>query len=736
MRSSRFIVLLALAGACAAPAPTTGGKHPSAPPGVAGPSDDLAELPPDPREELLAEITTVLLTNKHLQRRPIDDALSKAAFPKYIEQLDGSKLLLLDSHVAALAKYADRMDDQLREKNLVLARKGAALVAERRKVASRIVSEITAQRFDFTVAEEIETDPKKLAHSRSEAELVDRWRRLLKLQALERIQQMEELAEGKSKPDPEAQDKEPDPAIEKLKAEIPPTFDGREAKARQEIATRYETRFARLSSMDSLEPAQLFLNAIAAVYDPHTQYLAPADKENFDIELSGRLEGIGAVLGEQDHYVVVRELVPGGASWKQGKLEPGDLILAVAQQGAAPIDVTDMPIDKVVKLIRGPKGTQVTLTVKKADGTIVTIAITRDVVHVEATYARGALLIPPAKSESVGYVYLPGFYGGVGSSRRSGERNATDDVRALLAGYEQKKLRSVIVDLRGNGGGLLEHARDISGLFVPRGPVVQTRDFTGKIAVLSDTDPSVAFSGNVVVLVDRFSASAAEILAAALQDYQRAVVVGTASTHGKGTVQAVVELDRLLEQPGSASLGMFKLTVEQYFRVTGGSVQWKGVTPDILLPDPSSLVESGERSLPNSIPWTSVGALPYERQPHRWDAATLAARSRERVSQQPLLTKVDAFAKLARARRAETREPLEQKAWRAKKKREREALEAADPALSKQKPLFELVPLPDASAPPAPPDKKVRQKLDAWKDELVRDPWVAESLGVLADMGK
>jgi carboxyl-terminal processing protease len=740
MRSSGLFaaasLLWALALGCTSPPSTTGPQSRSAtsePAPLAGPADELPELPADAREKVLAEMTAVLLSEKHLLRRAIDDTLSKQSFPKYLEQLDGAKLLLLEQHVAALSKYADRMDDELRERDLVLARKGGALVVQRRKLAAKLVGEILAKPFDFEVAEEVETDPKKLAFCQTEAELRDRWRRALKLQALERIQQMEEISAKKD----EAKDEDEPPGPELDPLSIPASFEGREEKARKDIATRYQTRFARLESLDSLEPASLFLNALASAVDPHTQYLAPAEKANFDIAISGTLEGIGAVLGEQDHYIVVRELVPGGASWKQGRLEAGDLIIAVGQAGKPAVDVTDMPIDKVVQMIRGPKGTVVTLTVKKPDGKIESISITRDVIEVEATYARGAALDLGPKHDPMGYVQLPGFYGDIGSGKsRSKERNATDDVRALLSEFEKRKLAGVIIDLRGNGGGLLSHARDISGLFLSRGPVVQTRDASGKIGILADSDPGVAFTGHVVVLVDRFSASAAEILAAALQDYGRAVIVGTGPTHGKGTVQAVVDLDHLLEKPGREPLGVFKLTIEQYFRVTGGSVQWKGVTPDIVLPDPAAFVDSGERTLPHSIPWTSVGALPHTRHTGRWALTELVAASRDRLKDHAVFDKVDAFSKLLKARRDDTRASLERQTWITKRKRDKELFEAADPKLKQLSPLLEIEAIPKAAAPPPQPDKRLRRKLDSWKDELARDPWVAESLQVLSDMAK
>ncbi len=711
-------------------------------------AEKLPEVSRDPRESTLAELTSVLLAEKHLLRHPVNDAMSAEAFPKYIEQIDGAKQLLLQEHVSLLSVYSDRMDDQLRAHDLVLARKGAALAASRRKVVAKMVADILSRPLDFTEAKEVEIDPEKLTFCRTEDELRERWRGVLKLQVLERVQQMESLLEAgdKLKDKKKKGPKPGDPGGHELEqeeraaatalADIPKTPEGRETKAREDVASAHATRFTRQANIEPLEPAGQFLNAVTSAYDPHTQYLAPADKANFDIAITGKVEGIGALLGEQDHYVAVQELVPGGAAWQEGQLQAGDLIMAVAQNGKEPVDVTDMPIDKVVSMIRGPKGTFVTLTVKKPEGEIESIKIRRDVVKIEAAYARGAVLEAGAGQPPVGYIYLPSFYGDMGQGGAPGERNATGDVRALLGQLEKRKVGGVIIDLRGNGGGLLSHATDISGLFIERGPVVQARDSDGQLEVLSDRDPSVSYSGNVVVMVDRFSASASEILAGALQDYERAIIVGTGPTHGKGTVQGVIELDRVVPSPSKEKLGDFKLTVQQYFRVNGASTQWKGVTPDVLLPDPASYVESGERSLPHSIPWTSVAALDYVRMPHLWKAPALATSSRQRVKADPIFSRIEKFGQLIKARRDDTRVPTDRATWQAERKRDKDTLEAADPKLSDHKPLFKVAIVSDPSVAPAPgaQDKKLRERIDAWKDDLARDIWVGEALRVVADM--
>jgi len=728
----RSFVLFALVLSCRSPQGKDTGitSPPSASSGgVARPVDrDLPETPRDPRETVLASAAAALLGEQHVLAHPIDDGVSKKAFQRLVDELDAGKLFLLETDVQRLARFETDMDDELRAGDLVLGRKAAALLASRRRVVADLIARTLATPLDFTANESIETDPKKRAFCKTEEELAARWRGVLKLQVLERTQELEDTLERRARPKPEAKDPDEakrEAAAEKALGEIPPTFEGRRDKVQKEIATRYATQFTRLAAVDKLEPAQAFLNAVNGAFDPHTTYLPPAEEAELGIQLTGRLEGIGATLREQDHYILVNDIVPGGAAWQQGKLEVGDLILSVAQENKEPVDVMDMPITKVVSMIRGPKGTVVVLNVKKPDGTLKTISITRDVVHIEATYARGAVL--KSKAGEVGYLNLPGFYG---ESRKPGERNATDDVRAILNQLTKKNVGSLVFDLRGNGGGLLQHARDIAGLFVKEGPVVQTKDGKGSIEVLRDKDPSVAWNGNVVVLVDRFCASAAEIVAGALQDYERAVVVGTSATHGKGTVQAVIDLDQQMKTKGDP-LGLYKVTVQEYFRVSGGSTQLKGVVPDILLPDPTSFVESGERTLPQAIPWSTIAAVPFTKVPHAWKIADLATASAARTSANAELATVTKLAKLMEARKDKSAKPLERSAWQAETKRAKADLDALDPKKKgDQPPLLEVTPLSTAS------DPRLQHQLDRWKDGLARDPWLDETTRILADMKK
>jgi carboxyl-terminal processing protease len=728
-----FGVLLALfLGACSPKQPPPGDSGPAAlhaPPTAAG--VQVAVPPPDPREAALAEIVSQLLEQEHLLGKKIDDGISRAAFASYLDRLDGGKMFLLRGDREALARHADLIDDELRSGSLALGHDGAQIFAARVAVVDQLVASLLAKPFDLTNEEFYEVDPEKTEPAATEEELSERWRRRLELDVLERVAQME----ARLSPDKDAgknKDKDKDEAEEKTAiplAQIPTTPEGREAKARADLAKSYSGRFARLRTPGPLDAAADVVNAVSGVLDPHTTYLPPADKANFDIQMSGSLEGIGAVLRERDHYIEITEIVPGGASWRQGGLAPGDLILSVAAEGKEPVDVVDMRIDDVVKMIRGPKQTIVRLRVQKPSGTEETVAITRDVVVIEEAYARGAVMTRKGQP-SYGYIHLPSFYGGNGK----GQRSAAGDVRKLLAELKSRRVAGIVLDLRSNGGGLLGDAVELTGELIDRGPVVQIQDGRGKREVLADDKKGFDFDGHVVVLVDRFSASASEIVAGALQDYQRAVIVGTGPTHGKGTVQTLADLDRATG--GTIELGVLKITIQQFFRVTGSSTQQKGVVPDVMLPDPAGHIDAGERELDHAIAWSSIPPANYQRWAANWKTDTLVQRSAARVGKHPILGKIAAATPILRERQKDTRVPLSRPAWETRRKEQRAALEAASPDLKKATPAFTVQTIADPAIPEAAPGPggKKDDRLVKWRDALARDPWVDESVSILADM--
>ena len=695
----------------------------------------LPELEADPREEVIAEGVKMILQSRHLLRRPLDDNMSREAFEEYLERLDGRKLYLLESHIEELRKMSEHMDDQLKRGDLKLARQGEALLIERRKVIAKVVAGILEKPFDFGNNETVEGDVDKLAYCATEEALAERWRGQLELQVLQRVIAMERVEEALKNGGKKSGDDDDDDDDAPSNEVIPESAEGKEQKARTDLATSYDARFKRYEDRDPLTPTQRFVGAVAAVYDPHTTYLPPAEKKNFDIDMSGSLEGIGALLGVKDHLVEVRELVPGGASWRQGELGAGDLILAVTPApGKRTVDITDMSLDRVVDLIRGPKDTVVKLRVRKPDGRIETIAITRDVIVIEAAYARGAELDLGGGRAKAGYINLPGFYGNTRDNPgATSERNAAEDVRQLLVLFEKRKLPGAILDLRGNGGGLLAHARDITGHLIKTGPVVQVRSSDGTTEQYGDKNPAIAYSGHVVVLVDRFSASASEIVAGALQDYGRAVVIGTGQTHGKGTVQTLIDLNRLRSTPGP-SLGIFKLTTQQYFLVDGDSTQWRGVKPDIVLPDPAGYVESGERYLDHAIAWSETNPLPHNAYKAEWSVAKLLPASSERLAEQAVFKAIIKRTEQMKKRRDETLIPLEKTTYMADRKRDRDELAAVRKVLRSDEVRFQVAPIEYAEIKNAD-DPRIKSQAERWRKDLSRDPWVAEAVHVLNDMG-
>ncbi|HUS29922.1 MAG TPA: carboxy terminal-processing peptidase [Kofleriaceae bacterium] len=757
-RKTLFALVLAAACSPKAPSPSETGPQERSPV-AAGQSSaqPAAPLPaPDPREKALATTVVELFEQEHLLRKKIDDGISKEAFKNYLEALDPGKMFLLATDRDALGKYADKIDDELHSGSLDLAHDGQKTFTARVEVVQKVVDELLAKPFDLTNEEYVELDAEKLDLAKSEDELKERWRQRLELEVLERIASMDARlkadAEKKAKKDapkgkndkagkgdkkqPDASpvdeaDDEEDKSAPPI-AQIPATAEGREAKAREDLLKTYSSRFARMKNPGQLDAASDLINAVASTLDPHTTYLPPAEKANFDIRMSGSLEGIGAVLREKEHLIEIVEIVPGGAAYRQGGLVVGDLIESVQQEGKDPVDVFDMRIDDVVSMIRGAKGTVVRLRVQKASGQEQTIAITRDVVVIEESYAKGAILQPKGSKTTFGYIHLPSFYGGKGSPR-----SADDDIKKLLEDMRDKKVAGVILDIRSNGGGLLTGSINISDHLIDKGPVVQVKDSDGDKEVLSGRVKGEAYDGPVIVLVDRFSASASEILAGALQDYGRAVIVGAGGTHGKGSVQTLADLDRATG--GQIELGVLKITIQQFYRPDGDSVQLQGVTPDVMLPDPTAYIDSGEGELKHAIPASKIEAAPFAKWPMQFNVKDLAAASSSRVAKHPLLAKIASATAVLRSRKNDTKVPLQQTAWQKRRDEQKAQLDAASPDLKKVAPVFTVKPLDDSPAPanaPAPGGSAGAKddKAAKWRDNLARDPWVEETLNIMTDM--
>ncbi|TNF28108.1 MAG: tail-specific protease [Deltaproteobacteria bacterium] len=581
----------------------------------------------DPRKDkVLGMLIKNALENYHYKSMVINDEVSKKAFDEYLKRVDYGKQFLLQSDIKELEKFRMQMDDQLSDGKMTLLEVTEKILNKRVAQADKLREEYFKKEFDFSKKEELELDPEKRKWATSEDEAKEHWRKIFKNYTLTRYLAIKD----EQKENEEETKKEKEKKKKKVEKKLTDTEMRKEAH--EKIDKKYKKIFKRLLERDHIDYMESFVNAIANIYDPHTVYMPPKRKEDFDIDISGSLEGIGAVLQEDGDYIKVVNIVAGGAAWRGKELEVDDVILLVKDEYKAKegVDLVGMGVDEAVRYIRGKKGTIVKLTVKKSDGSRKTIAITRDKIKIAASYSKSSVITHNKLGLKVGYITVPKFYRDFGG----GGRNCTDDVRRELESLKKQNVDAVILDLRNNGGGALEDARQMSGLFIKSGPIVQIKDHRQKIDVLRDDDTSVVYDGPLIVMTNRFSASASEILAGAMQDYGRAVIVGGEYSHGKGTVQAVLDLNRnpIAAMFGEAGMGALKVTIQKFYRVTGASTQYKGVTPDIILPDPMGYTKSREKDLEYSLKWDKVKPLNYTPwKKGAYDMALLKKRSEERI---------------------------------------------------------------------------------------------------------
>ena len=604
------------------------------------------------------------LSAAHYQPEKVDDNFSKRVFDLYLKHLDYRKQFLLVSDVDQLRRYQTQIDDEVKGGTHEFLDLSTKLMADRTKEMQGLYREILAKPFDFSVEESFQTDFEKAAFPADKAAQRELWRKLLKYETLSRVSEMMEAQEKAKEAKPSAATAAPAAANAAAPTAAEPvrTPVEMEAEARKRVLKYYDEQFAEMNDVDANERLATYANTIANTYDPHTEYFAPKAKEDFDYEMTGRFEGIGATLKEKDGLIYIEEIMPGSASARQGELKKGDAILRVAQGAAEPVSIEGWHTAKAVTLIRGKKGSEVRLTVKKPDGSTKIIAIIRDVVVVDDKYAQSSIITN--KGEKIGYLRLPGFYADFNDN---GGRSSADDVKKELAKLNAEGVKGVVMDLRFNGGGSLSDAVAMAGLFMPSGPMVQVRDGQGHTQVLTDNDPRVQYSGPLVLLVNKYSASASEILAAAIQDYHRGVIMGSTSTYGKGTVQRIFDLDEALpsELNSIKPIGSLKLTTQKFYRVNGGSTQFKGVVSDIVVPDLYSYLDEGEKESDYPLKWDEIQPARYR----PWDAPLpldkLRANSKTRIATNPSFKVMDEMVKSMRKRKDETVVSLKLSAYRA-----------------------------------------------------------------------
>ncbi len=599
------------------------------------------------KEAVLIQVIVQGLGRWHYDPKIIDDDFSEQSFDYYLDQVDGGRRFLTQEDVAKLRPYRDQLDDETGAGTYEFFNEVQEVLKTRLEITQGMYRTILAKPFDFTQEEKLELMDEESAFYPGDAELREYWRRYLKYETLQRYS--DKLADRTEAAAAEDPDEEAGELLGKTDEQL-------EADARGEVLDMFDKWYERLARLTRQDRMSQYLNALISTYDPHTSYFQPKDKENFDIRFSGQLEGIGATLSLDGDYTKVNDIVVGGPAWKGKKLKESDLILKVRQEKEDAVSIKGLPLDEVVSQIRGPKGTKVWLTVKKADGNEEEIMIVRDVVILEESFAKSLILPGAAKDEKIGYLYLPSFYANF--QDRNG-RFSAPDVEKELAKLKAENVDGIILDLRSNGGGSLADVVKMTGYFFEQGPVVQVKTRTLAPEVLKDEDPSVQYDGPLIVMVNEYSASASEILAAALQDYDRALIVGS-TTFGKGTVQRFIDLDRTVSDLQEIKpLGSIKLTMQKFYRVDGGSTQLRGVTPDIVLPDNFSYIETGEKEQDFPLPWTEIAPVAHQQSVYRIDRRDeLRRRSEARVAASPAFQRINQNALRVKEQREDRTRPL------------------------------------------------------------------------------
>lgn len=681
------------------------------------------------QNEIIQHTIMGIISQGHYNPRDINDSFSRAVFDKMLESFDYDKKFFLQSDVDSLQPFRDKIDDEISANSLEFFNKINTLFVDRINQAKTYYQDILSHPFSFDGNEQVELDGKKLQFVKNEKELKARWHSYLKYRVLEKYKSLKDAEEKKAKDSSGYQIRD---------------WVALEQEARNTVLKVQDRYFKRLQKLNDNDRFAIYMNTICGVEDPHTNYLPPDDKKKFDEMMSGTFSGIGATLQQQDDgSVKITSIVTGSPAWKGGKLKPDDIIEKVAQGDDVPVDAEGFDLEDVVKLIRGPKGTEVRLTVKHSDGSTEVISIIRDKVDIEDVFAKSNIVEEGGKR--IGYIYLPEFY--VDFSNPKGRRCSTDIEKELIK-LKAAQVDGIILDLRNNGGGSLPDVVDIAGLFIGKGPVVQVRGSGNQAMTLSSKLSTPLYTGPLAIMVNGSSASASEILAAAMQDYGRAVIVGS-TTFGKGTVQKLVPLDqfvtssareRIIESLVQAKggdvvydgIGSLKLTIQKFYRINGGSTQLKGVTPDVVLPDVYDMLdETGERKDKSALQWDKIASVNYPTFLPSDFYSRLSVRSQARVNNNDNFKLILEAAERLKKQKDDNVMPLNEAAYAAKLKENEALSKRLDQLDSLSTPLsvknleedLARINLDSASV----------NKNKAWIKRLEKDPYIAETVTVIQD---
>ena len=660
------------------------------------------------KDKLLIEVITYVLQRGHFDPKDMDDAFSAEVYVDYLDKLDPLKRYFYKSDIEEFEKFKYQLDDELKVYDIAFFNLTHERLLQRIEESKAIYKKVLEVPFDYSKEEVFSSDYENMAYVKTKKQMKNRWRRQLKFSNLSNYDDL---------------------MVEENENEEKKTLVQIEEEAREETLNSIDLYFNDyIDDLERKDWFSMYVNAIVEEFDPHTNYFAPEDKDNFNQQMSGKLEGIGARLSKRMDNTKIVELISGGPAWRAGELEVGDIILKVRQEKEKePVNIVGMRLDDAIKLIKGPKGTVVNLTLKKVDGTIEEISITRDIVEIEETYAKSSIV--EKDNRRFGVINLPKFYVDFKDYKK---RNAASDMKQEIERLKAEGMEGLVLDLRNNGGGSLPVVVEMAGMFIKDGPIVQVKATGEPKEVLEDKDKSIVWDGPLVIMVNELSASASEILAAAMQDYKRAIVIGSKQTYGKGTVQNFLDLNNMVRNNKSGDLGALKLTTQKFYRIDGGSTQLEGVKSDVVVLDRYSFIDVGEKDQENPLPWDKIDAVDYEFWDGYFDYNQTVKSSTERMNNNEQLKLIGENAKWIKTRMDENVHSLNYKTYKAELDINEEASRRFD-KISDYKTNLTFQSLPYEKELFVN-DTILKEKRDRWHESLSKDVYVEEAIHVLEDL--
>ena len=666
------------------------------------------------KDKLLIEIVSYVLNKGHYSPSQINDQFSEEVYKNFLEGVDSRHLFFIQSDIDFFDSFKFKIDDQIKASKIEFFDLSHQRYLQRLDQVKSFYPSLLNISFDFSVEEKINLDFENTSYSKSLSELKKQWRKFLKFNALGIFSNLK---------DDENRKKEKDPKYV-LKSDKEIEIETRNI-LKEDMKYFFEARY----DLNRNDYFSIYVNSIALQFDPHTSYFAPSAKDRFDQNISGKFEGIGARLTKRNQEVEIVDIISGGPVWRENSLRPGDKILKVSQMNKTPVDVVGMRLDDVIKLIKGPKGTQVILTVKKVDGSILDVTLTRDIIELEEAFAKSTII--EKDNIKYGLINLPRFYV---DFQDYGNRNAATDVKYEIQKLKKQDVQGIIIDLRNNGGGSLQTVVDMAGYFIENGPIVQVKSTGGKKQILFDTDNQIEWNGALVLMVNEFSASASEILAAAFQDYRRGIVLGSKQTYGKGTVQNMIDLNKIISGNTYGDLGAMKLTTDKFYRINGGSTQLEGVKSDVIFPNRYSYIKVGERDQENPLKWDKISPANYQTFINEERFLSIIEKSNKRLESNPYVKLIDEQAKVIKRRQENSEFTLNYEDLIKEK-----AIENSE--TEKFKKLTEFTNTLTFYPTKMDLDKILNdsilvKKRKRWEETLSKDIYIDEAVNILSDLSK